>query len=171
MDDTVELRKPIPLSQRFAASVSLLAVAMLVGMAMYEWLKQILLPDITIWQSHIITILFSTAVATVAGFFVLREHARLQQRLAGEIAERARAQARQEQLIDELRAAMANVKTLRGLLPICASCKKIRDDRGYWNQLETYFQKHSQVQFSHGLCPDCIRQLYPDLEEDPERQT
>jgi hypothetical protein len=166
MDDAIELRKPAQLSQRFAGSLALLAVAMLVGMTIYEWLKQLLFPNITIWQSHIVTILFSTGVATVAGFFVLREHARLQQRLADEIAERTRAQAQQERLIGELRAALANVKILRGLLPICASCKKIRDDRGYWNQLESYIHEHSEAEFSHGICPDCVRELYPDLLEE-----
>ncbi len=58
---------------------------------------------------------------------------------------------------------LAEVKTLRGLIPICISCKKIRDDRGYWNQLEDYIQKHSSAKFSHGLCPDCARKLYPNL--------
>src|SRR5439155_620930 len=59
-------------------------------------------------------------------------------------------------------AAVSQVKALRGLLPICASCKKIRDDSGYWNQMETYIQQHSEADFSHGICPDCIARLYPD---------
>jgi PAS domain S-box-containing protein len=71
-----------------------------------------------------------------------------------------------EQLIAELREALANIRTLRGLLPICASCKKIRDDHGYWNQLESYIHQHTGVAFSHGICPDCIRRLYPDIAED-----
>ena len=166
MDDTIEPRKPSQRSQGFARSLSLLSAVMLVGMSIYEWLKQLLFPSITIWQSHIVTILFSTGVATLAGFFVLREHARLQQRLANEIAERTWAQGQQERLIGELSMAIANVKTLRGLLPICASCKKIRDDRGYWNQLEIYIHEHSEAEFSHGICPDCSRQLYPDLSAD-----
>jgi ABC-type phosphate/phosphonate transport system substrate-binding protein len=65
-----------------------------------------------------------------------------------------------EQLIAELREAMANVKLLSGLLPICASCKKIRDDRGYWQQLEGYLQDHTGAEFSHGMCPDCARRWY-----------
>jgi AmiR/NasT family two-component response regulator len=63
----------------------------------------------------------------------------------------------------ELQDALAEVKTLSGLLPICSSCKKIRDDEGYWNQLETYIQEHSNVMFSHGLCPDCAKKLYPEI--------
>ncbi|MBI2841589.1 MAG: DUF3369 domain-containing protein [Acidobacteria bacterium] len=58
---------------------------------------------------------------------------------------------------------LANIQTLRGLLPICASCKCIRDDGGYWSQLEIYFKDHSDVMFTHGLCPKCIEKLYPDL--------
>jgi hypothetical protein len=66
-------------------------------------------------------------------------------------------------VITELQQALANVKTLHGLIPICASCKKIRDDQGYWTQLETYLTQHSDAEFSHSLCLDCMRKLYPDL--------
>lgn len=59
--------------------------------------------------------------------------------------------------------AMTEVKALSGLLPICSSCKKIRDDSGYWNQIEKYIQEHSDATFSHGICPDCARKLYPGL--------
>ncbi len=61
----------------------------------------------------------------------------------------------------ELQEALVKVKTLSGLLPICASCKKIRDDQGYWQQVEVYIQDHSKAEFSHGLCPDCAKKLYP----------
>lgn len=56
-----------------------------------------------------------------------------------------------------------HIKVLKGLLPICSACKKIRDDNGYWNLLEEYMAKHADVQFSHGICPDCVKALYPDL--------
>jgi hypothetical protein len=69
----------------------------------------------------------------------------------------------QERLIDELQQALSEVKTLSGLLPMCASCKGIRDDQGYWNQLEEYLEKHSDAQFSHGICPECVKKLYPDI--------
>lgn len=59
--------------------------------------------------------------------------------------------------------AMEKVKTLSGLLPICASCKKIRDDEGYWNDVEVYVVNHSDARFSHGICPDCMKKLYPDV--------
>jgi hypothetical protein len=62
-----------------------------------------------------------------------------------------------------LEKALSRVKTLSGLLPICASCKKIRDDKGYWNQIETYLDQHSNATFSHGICPDCAQRLYPNV--------
>ena len=61
----------------------------------------------------------------------------------------------------ELKEALDNVKTLSGLIPICASCKKIRDDAGYWHEVEVYVRDHTDAQFSHGVCPDCARRLYP----------
>ncbi len=65
--------------------------------------------------------------------------------------------------------AMNEIKILSGLLPICASCKKIRDDKGYWNQIETFINKHSEAEFSHGICPDCANELYPGLNLNLER--
>jgi PAS domain S-box-containing protein len=68
-----------------------------------------------------------------------------------------------EQLIAELQKAILKVQTLRGLLPICASCKSIRDDKGYWNKLEAFISEHSEAQFSHGICPECAKKLYPEV--------
>ncbi len=67
-----------------------------------------------------------------------------------------------ERLIEELRSAIGNAKQLSGLLPICAACKKIRNDAGYWQQIEQYLKQHSEAQFSHGICPECARHLYSD---------
>ncbi len=64
---------------------------------------------------------------------------------------------------DKLRTALTKIKKLSGMLPICSSCKKIRDDRGYWNQIESYIRKHSDAQFSHGICPPCAEKLYRDF--------
>jgi hypothetical protein len=64
----------------------------------------------------------------------------------------------------ELEEALSNVKTLSGMLPICASCKKIRDDKGYWTQVETYISKHSETVFSHGICPDCAKKAYEEID-------
>jgi PAS domain S-box-containing protein len=82
-----------------------------------------------------------------------------------DITARKQTEAERDVLIHDLQEALANVKSLSGLLPICASCKKIRDDKGYWSQVESYIQKHSEARFSHGMCPDCLKKWYPDLVE------
>jgi PAS domain S-box-containing protein len=84
-------------------------------------------------------------------------------RLHAEILERKRTEKEREELIAELTQALEDIKTLSGLLPICAACKKIRDDKGYWNQIEVYIRQHSDAEFSHGICPDCMTHLYPDV--------
>jgi len=63
----------------------------------------------------------------------------------------------------ELKKALEEIKTLRGIIPICASCKKIRGDEGFWQQIENYISQHSEAAFTHGICPDCARKLYPDM--------
>ena len=77
-----------------------------------------------------------------------------------------RAEQERDRLIDELQRALATIKTLRGMLPICASCKKIRNDSGYWEEVELYVKKHSDAEFTHGICPDCEQKLYGDLGHD-----
>ena len=79
---------------------------------------------------------------------------------------RQRGELERERLLAELKEALAKVKTLRGLIPICASCKKIRDDQGYWQQVEVYVRERSEAQFSHGICPDCMTELYPEFAKD-----
>jgi len=79
-----------------------------------------------------------------------------------DITRRKQWEAERERLIAELQEALGKVKMLSGLLPICASCKKIRDEHGLWNELETYVRRHSAANFSHGICPDCMRTLYPE---------
>lgn len=74
-------------------------------------------------------------------------------------------------LTEELQAALAKVKQLSGLLPICAGCKKVRDDEGYWEQVETYIGAHSDIRFTHGLCPGCVETLYPDISKEILAQT
>ncbi len=99
-------------------------------------------------------------VEVTAGIFEFNQ----QKQLLGvfrDITERKQAEAERERLIDELQTALTQVKQLSGLLPICASCKKIRDDKGYWQQIEVYIREHSAVDFSHGICPECMEKLYP----------
>ncbi|TAN42412.1 MAG: PAS domain S-box protein [Nitrospirae bacterium] len=79
-----------------------------------------------------------------------------------DITQRKKDMEERERLIGELREAVVTIKTLQGILPICSSCKKIRDDKGYWSQLEKYITEHSSAEFSHSICPDCTKKLYPD---------
>ncbi|WP_022666180.1 PAS domain S-box protein [Desulfospira joergensenii] len=82
--------------------------------------------------------------------------------LGVDITERKIAEENRKKLIKDLQEALEEIKTLKGIVPICSSCKKIRDDKGYWNLLETYIEKHSEASFSHGLCPECSDELYGD---------
>ncbi len=88
------------------------------------------------------------------------------------ITEHKRIEEEREKLVGELQKALSEVKTLKGIFPICASCKKIRDDKGYWNQVEVYIRDHSEAEFSHSFCPDCMKKLYGDIleEEDISRK-
>jgi len=104
--------------------------------------------------SFVIVIILALAVLIASTVNFVKEKRRL--------IERRRADGERERLILELQDALAEVRTLSGLLPICAACKKIRDDQGYWNQIEDYISSHSEATFSHGICPECAKKLYPD---------
>jgi PAS domain S-box-containing protein len=84
-------------------------------------------------------------------------------KLHKEIAARKQLEETRQKLLADLKEALARVKILGGLIPICANCKKVRDDQGYWKQIEGYVRDHSYASFSHGICPDCMRKLYPDV--------
>jgi PAS domain S-box-containing protein len=86
------------------------------------------------------------------------------QGITRDITERKRAEEEREKLVRDLQKALSEVKMLKGILPICASCKKIRDDKGYWNQVEVYIRDHSEAEFSHGICPECKEKLYPGFD-------
>jgi hypothetical protein len=110
------------------------------------WLAEILLynrpfahPLIPYWNALMLLGIFLTVVLTLSSL--------------------KRSFAEQRRLIDELQTALANVKALRGLLPICSWCKRIRDDRGYWQAVETYLKGHSHAEFTHGICPECLRKV------------
>ena len=85
--------------------------------------------------------------------------------VARDITERKKSDEEREKLILQLQNALAEIKVLSGILPICSYCKKIRNDEGYWNQLESYLSKHSDILFSHGICPDCVKTAYKEIEE------
>jgi DNA-binding response OmpR family regulator len=97
------------------------------------------------------------------------ELARANETLLLEIANRKKIESEREKLIEQLQAALSNVKTLRGLLPICSWCHKIRDDSGYWNQLEVYLGEHSDLDFSHSICPDCATKLKDEFKRNIDK--
>lgn len=85
-----------------------------------------------------------------------------------DITERKRAEDEKERAVVRLQQALAEVRTLSGLLPICSYCKKVRDDRGYWSQIEAYVSEHSEAQFSHGICPECLAKHFPEMLSEDE---
>jgi len=102
--------------------------------------------------------LIVSVVVSSIGIYLIRKNANLatiNQRILDEMKAREQAEEERERLIAELQKALAEIKTLSGMLPICASCKKIRDDKGYWSQIETYISKHTDAVFSHSMCPEC----------------
>ncbi len=95
-----------------------------------------------------------------------KELSRVNEQLQKDIAMRKIAEQVREDLILELKDAIAKIKTLTGLIPICAWCKKIRDDKGYWKKVETYIREHSDASFTHGICPDCLKKESPEAYND-----
>ncbi|MGD9007883.1 MAG: response regulator [Desulfobacteraceae bacterium] len=97
--------------------------------------------------------------------YIIKPYNNSELRLTIEIALVKHAAAKErEKLIEALKKSLEEIKRLSGLLPICAKCKRIRDEQDNWHEIETYVSKHSEADFSHGLCPDCARVLYPELE-------
>lgn len=97
------------------------------------------------------------------GLFVIFDRA------SKSIAERKKDDAQREKLITSLQEALEEIKDLQGIIPICSFCKQIRDDKGYWQQVDHYIAEHSEAQFSHSVCPKCIKENYPEFSEDEER--
>lgn len=109
------------------------------------------------------------AVISVLSFYIIRKGIKeiKLRRMAEDELERHQdsLEALVKQRTAELQQALSEVKTLSGFLPICASCKKIRDDGGYWNQIENYIRERSDAEFSHSICPECAEHLYPDFND------
>jgi C4-dicarboxylate-specific signal transduction histidine kinase len=106
-------------------------------------------------------------IACISFFITYQQVGNLRQRQIAE-AEVERYRQNLEKLVEkrteDLQLAQSKIKILNGFLPICSNCKKIRDDKGYWNQIESYIRDHSEAEFSHGICPDCVKKLYPELD-------
>jgi HAMP domain-containing protein len=137
-----------------ACTIAAAGLATLLALAIVEPLEDLAAAADEMQAGH-----FPDAVPAVSG----DEVGRLASAFNAMVAGRRTADDAQKLLIAELHTALGNVRLLEGLLPICASCKRIRDDRGYWNQIESYISAHADVQFSHGLCPECLRSNYPEL--------
>ncbi len=146
------------LKQLIGLSVALCAAY---GMLLFLGLKE----TGSLSESHLLRIPILLIMATFYGVFaeMIRKERRQKAGLIDYIAALKQAEEERERLIRELQDALANIKTLRGLLPICFSCKQIRDDKGYWNQIDTYIQEHTDAEITHGICPTCAQKLYPDL--------
>lgn len=120
------------------------------------------------WNTIVRLLLLLIVVFLTVKIKMLNEHLeeKVQEKtscLVAEIDEREKVEKERAKLISELQTALDEVKKLSGFFHVCASCKKIRDDKGYWNQLEVYISEHSEAQFSHGICPDCAKKLYPEF--------
>ncbi|OGW20778.1 MAG: hypothetical protein A2Z82_02015 [Nitrospirae bacterium GWA2_46_11] len=133
-------------------------------------------------RRYIIIFAGMSSLLTVLGFFLSPPGGELWKVIANRLLslyaiwvtailslQRKKAEGEREKVIDDLREANSKIKILSGLLPICASCKKIRDDKGYWNRIETYIHDHSEAEFSHGICPDCAKKLYPEYYKEKEK--
>ena len=106
-------------------------------------------------------------IARVRTHMALREAQKTVELRNAELAEKNN---RLEALLEENRRALSEIKILRGILPICAHCKKVRDDEGYWTQLESYIRDHSEAEFTHGMCEDCANELYPFLKKNRQEK-
>ncbi|HIJ56214.1 MAG TPA: PAS domain S-box protein [Deltaproteobacteria bacterium] len=109
----------------------------------------------------------------VSSSVVRNSDGKVEGRMASFVNITRRKQLEQEQkaLIQKLQDALEKIKTLRGLIPICAACKNIRDDRGFWHRVEEYITRHAEVKFSHGICPDCMKKLYPEVHLEDSTQS
>ena len=119
------------------------------------------------WEAKSPVIIYFRVLSMVVGLVIL-SLLFIQQR---EMNIRKKAEEEREVLVRELQKALLEVKQLSGLLPICSHCKKIRDDKGYWNQIEAYIQDHSEAEFSHGICQECAKKYYPDMDIYDEDET
>lgn len=104
-------------------------------------------------KANYLPLIFGYGIAAVLGCLIIY--------IAGNMLDKK--ERKQQELINDLQDALDEIKTLRGIVPICSFCKKVRDDKGFWNQVEAYVSEHTEAKFSHGICPDCQKKYYPEL--------
>lgn len=116
--------------------------------------------------------MFLSSIKSYRDIMIIEKNRReLDQKVNERTRELNEANKKLEVMVTNLQKALAEVNQLKGLLPICSYCKKIRDDTGYWNQIESYILEHSEATFSHGICQECLEKYYPDLDQDDEDET
>lgn len=142
---------------------------------------------ISLWSPHkrfTVFVALISSVLTMAAFFFKPQAAEVWKAVSNRALalfavwvtaslglQRKTTEEKREKALQEREKALEDVRILRGLLPICASCKRIRDDQGYWTQLEGYIKTHSEADFTHGICPECARELYPEFLKKKDRDS
>lgn len=158
-DSHLQKRFATDQTKDFLAPLKLLVVLVVTMLVVETFIMLVLLPSLRLpdrTEAFIDVFLLIALLFPALYFFSFRP-------LIVSIAARKKAEEEKEKIIGELTEAIARIRVLNGLLPICSNCKKIRDDSGYWNQLEGYIQQHTDAEFSHGICPECMRKLYPEF--------
>jgi ligand-binding sensor domain-containing protein len=118
------------------------------------------------WKTYwFMALELAVLLGIIYGLFYMRHKRRINKEIVRKNEQLALALKENEEKNIQLQKALDEVHTLRGIIPICSSCKKIRDDQGLWNQVEEYIRQHSEAEFSHGICPDCMKRLYPEMFE------
>jgi len=151
--------------RKFLIQLLIISGSILLLMTAYESVKSILFPDITLWKSHFITIIFSAFCGTVSSYFILFNQVKINSILDRKNIENEMLKNELQETVSKLTITLSELKTLQGLLTVCASCRKIKNKDGSWSQLEAYVHEHAEVDFSHGICPECANILYPDIME------
>jgi hypothetical protein len=146
---------------RFIYTVFLTAFVQLAYLATSFGMYQLQLADITRFVLYI-------GGANCLGIFMLKNLNRSRRMEYIRLIKEQQLNRELRQTLDHLHTAQQEVKTLQGLIPICSHCKRIRDDKGGWNQLEAYIRDHSKAEFTHGICPKCLKELYPNFEKRSE---
>lgn len=148
------------------------AVALVLGMTLFEALKEVVFPGISIWASRAMTIALVAVAGSLTAYFVMKRHDELVISLRAETQKRERAERRltetresNAQILHDFQKSQDRIKLLSGLLPICVTCEKIRDDKGNWETLGRYIERHPEAAFSRTMCDQCLKIIYSEEEQ------